>query len=55
VEEISFSPTASNILAALTKQGTLYVWNLDKVQQDQVQHISEPDFLQGLFSHPMVS
>jgi len=42
VSQISFSPTASNILAAFRHDSTLHVWDLDDQQQLLVNHAREP-------------
>lgn len=51
IRQVSFSPTASNILAAFCKDGMLYRWNLDDKQQELCTHTWEREtFHEFVFS-----
>ncbi|KAF5670516.1 hypothetical protein FHETE_4423 [Fusarium heterosporum] len=52
VVQITFSPTASNILASLCDDGKLRIWNLDDRQQGPVQHAWKPDSSRGFVFSP---
>ncbi|KIL83903.1 hypothetical protein FAVG1_12880 [Fusarium avenaceum] len=45
VVQVCFSPTASNLLAALCKDGILRIWDLDHKHQGPVQHAGTPETL----------
>lgn len=52
VVQVCFSPTSSNLLAALCMDGILRIWDLNHIHQGPVQHAGTPEVLMGFTFSP---